>query len=592
MATLERRPVTVTQESFDALVAENVEEFDMDRQEAVADAVQQLKAQGVDLSLVDTSGNEGWAATRAQVQDIIKELLEIHDDSGPLKDVIITKLGALADLCMGGSGRDAAEARRNKNTAGVLGVRAVARFITPATDRDVLVCALRALKVVCSSSGSGGGGDGAPIARDVFHSGHMEQLVKFVDQFQTDRELVEAALVAVHTLCTKVENNKASFMRHGGGLQLIKALNNHSECHGIITADCAAMRAVTTGDDRRHDLSCAYDNIKQLVGLGAIATLVTTAQRFWPSAAQLQQQQDSADSIATSKTDVPAPQHSDQTEAADTADDGSETADDAAEVANAGGYSGRGGSVRIVTAVLLALRQLVANDEAVRALADANDGAGLALVLDALDQLSGLHNASACRATLGVVRNVCGNDKHKSALAHNRGLPLLLKAMELHKDSAPIQEHGTAALAQMCLRAPSNSERAIRDHSAAVLVAAAMRRHANCVPLQRQCCLFIRNVAARCPELRPVLLDEGFEDLLKTAGKHQGAVDEAYAALRDLGCQAQLVTFSADGATRVGIEAFGETKPQFNPTHSERVGLDAVIEENATAPAHSGFKMG
>ncbi|KAG5181729.1 armadillo-type protein [Tribonema minus] len=428
-----------------------------------------------------------------------------------------------------------------------------------ATDRDVLVCALRALKVVCSSSGSGGGGDGAPIARDVFHSGHMEQLVKVVDQFQTDRELVEAALVAVHTLCTKVENNKASFMRHGGGLQLIKALNNHSECHGIITADCAAMRAVTTGDDRRHDLSCAYDNIKQLV-------------------------------------DVAAPHHSDQTEAADTADDtaddSSETADEAAEVADTGGYRGSGGSVRIVTAVLLALRQLVANDEAVRALADANDGAGLALVLDALDQLSGLHNASACRAALGVVRNVCGNDKHKSALAHGRGLPLLLKAMELHKDSAPIQEHGIAALAQMCLRAPSNSERAIRHHSAAVLVAAAMRRHANCVPLQRQCCLFIRNVAARCPELRPVLLDEGFEDLLKTAGKHQGAVDEAYAALRDLGCQAQLVTFTADGATRVGIEAFGETKPQFNPTHSERVGLDAVIEENATAPAHSGFKMG
>jgi hypothetical protein len=49
-----------------------------------------------------------------------------------------------------------------------------------------------------------------------------------------------------------------------------------------------------------------------------------------------------------------------------------------------------------------------------------------------------------------------------------------------------------------------------------------------------------RNIAARCPEHRLALLDEGCEELLRTAGKHQGAVDEAYAALRDLQCEVEV----------------------------------------------------
>ena len=49
-----------------------------------------------------------------------------------------------------------------------------------------------------------------------------------------------------------------------------------------------------------------------------------------------------------------------------------------------------------------------------------------------------------------------------------------------------------------------------------------------------------RNVAARCPEHRLAILDEGAEDLLRAAGKHQGAVDEAYAALRDLQCEVEV----------------------------------------------------
>lgn len=52
-----------------------------------------------------------------------------------------------------------------------------------------------------------------------------------------------------------------------------------------------------------------------------------------------------------------------------------------------------------------------------------------------------------------------------------------------------------------------------------------------------QACLCIRNIAARGPDLRQTMLDEGCEAALRDAGKISGCVDEAYMALRDLRCE-------------------------------------------------------
>lgn len=49
------QPKQVTQETFDEVVRENMEEFEMDLHEAVQDAVDQFKTQGVDLSNLITS---------------------------------------------------------------------------------------------------------------------------------------------------------------------------------------------------------------------------------------------------------------------------------------------------------------------------------------------------------------------------------------------------------------------------------------------------------------------------------------------------------------------------------------------------------
>jgi len=49
------QPKQISQETFDAVVRENMEEFEMDLHEAVQDAIEQFKTQGVDMSNLITS---------------------------------------------------------------------------------------------------------------------------------------------------------------------------------------------------------------------------------------------------------------------------------------------------------------------------------------------------------------------------------------------------------------------------------------------------------------------------------------------------------------------------------------------------------
>jgi hypothetical protein len=48
----------ISQETFDDVVKENIEEFEMDKLEAIKDATEQFRKQGVDLSNIDLTGGE------------------------------------------------------------------------------------------------------------------------------------------------------------------------------------------------------------------------------------------------------------------------------------------------------------------------------------------------------------------------------------------------------------------------------------------------------------------------------------------------------------------------------------------------------
>ena len=69
----------ISQETFDECVQENMDEFDMERDEALKDARDQFERQGVDLSGVDLSGSserkEERDTLRAHVALLAKNVL-------------------------------------------------------------------------------------------------------------------------------------------------------------------------------------------------------------------------------------------------------------------------------------------------------------------------------------------------------------------------------------------------------------------------------------------------------------------------------------------------------------------------------------
>ena len=298
---------------------------------------------------------------------------------------------------------------------------------------------------------------------------------------------------------------------------------------------------------------------------------------------------------------------------------------------------------RLAAAVLTALRVLAVNDEIIQTMVALGM---LPIVTRALQlgehktTMSDSNNARKQRlaaASLGLLRNLCGNDEIKtnlclgssistissdsssSANTTSSVLPHVLAVMQAYPDTTTIQEHACGAFAAMALRRPANA-RAILDADGPRLVLLAMKRHTENVNVQRQGALAVRNIVSRLlrdlPEdspsaagndninggnderasIRDAFLELGAEDILRnTAGRHQGSVDEAYAALRDLGCTVSLVKFNAEdlqssssgGQHRSAVNRtmmFGEKhNTNFRPVYDESTeladGVDTAISQ-------------
>ena len=95
--------------------------------------------------------------------------------------------------------------------------------------------------------------------------------------------------------------------------------------------------------------------------------------------------------------------------------------------------------------------------------------------------------------------------------------------------------------------------------------------------------------SARNPEKRDALTELGVEKILKDAGHHQGCVDEAYAALRDLGFEASVTKYDADTGKVVKTQMFGDTKANFNKSVVASNEIGSRIDENAR-PANECVK--
>lgn len=235
----------------------------------------------------------------------------------------------------------------------------------------------------------------------------------------------------------------------------------------------------------------------------------------------------------------------------------------------------------LASAALSAARSLITTEESVKVMTQ--HGA-----MDLPKAILSYENATIelTRSVLGLMRNLCADDIRKDKLVADGTLELMIRALanEKYIVDSKIIEHGLACFAAMSLRSPSNSSRIVSFGSIEVIVNC-MRKFSDKTALQRQGCLLIRNIAARCPELRNILLDGGVENILRSAGRFQDCIDEAYGALRDLECEVQRVKVNADGTVQPLYEQFGSaSNSRFNPVFEESSIIHQRIQQEARAP--------
>jgi hypothetical protein len=198
-------------------------------------------------------------------------------------------------------------------------------------------------------------------------------------------------------------------------------------------------------------------------------------------------------------------------------------------------------------------------------------------------------SVSLAKSAIALMRNLCADDIRKDKMVSDGTMDILIAALNKEKYSCDhsLMEHGFACMAAMTLRSPSNSQRIIDTGVAIDMMVRNMRRHKDKQPLQRQCCLAVRNIAARSPDVRQILLDAGIEDVLREAGRLQAVVDEAYGALRDLNCEVHYVKVNEEGKLEPMYEQFGASKTgklNFNPSYGEADDLEQRVVDEARAP--------
>eukprot|EP01038_Epipyxis_sp_PR26KG_P005435 gene5435-7528_t len=517
----------IAQNTFDDVVQENIDEFEMEPSAALGDAIEQFTKQGIDLMNIDATGDiTGRNKMNQHIKDAIHIFQSVSSTIGndmsteaSLNSVneIVAIIKNMIDKSYSNSSRNLILLKESELANNIH------LMLVPTQNKDLLIKIMDFYKELCQTNID---------IRDAFEPGGSKRIVNILKSAsaEVNKPLIICGFQLARVVA-KTEYNKAILMREGLGEvicdllsqltenDLSEALGNHQRM--IFQESCKLIRGLCIHDDLRKDMSCAYDNGKFFIKKnGIVQALMKLSAAF---------------------REEPV----------------------------------------IASAALYAARNLITTEEAVQIM---SQHGAMELPRAILSYQSA--DINLVKSVIGLMRNLCADDVRKDKLVMDGTLQLLAFALSnpLVQNDVILVEHGLACLAAMSLRSPNNSEKIV-SYGAIEIIVNLMHKHKDAQALLRQGCLLIRNIAGRCPEFRSLLLDNGAESILRSAGLFPAVTDEAYAALRDLECEVQYVRVTEDGKIEPAFEQFGaKTKLNFNPIYDEDNDISQRIQEEAKPP--------
>uniref|UniRef100_A0A2K5LTL0 Armadillo repeat containing 6 n=1 Tax=Cercocebus atys TaxID=9531 RepID=A0A2K5LTL0_CERAT len=240
----------IAQETFDAAVRENIEEFAMGPEEAVKEAVEQFESQGVDLSnIVKTAPKVSADGPQEPTHDILQTLSDLQESvASSCPQEVSAHLTRFCDQCK----QDKA-CRFLAAQKGAYPIIFTAWKLATAGDQGLLLQSLNALSVLT---------DGQP---DLLDTQGLQLLVATLTQNADEADLTCSGIRCVRHACLKHEQNRQDLVKAGVLPLLTGAIAHHGHHADVVREACWALRVMTFDDDIRVPFGHAHNHAKMIV---------------------------------------------------------------------------------------------------------------------------------------------------------------------------------------------------------------------------------------------------------------------------------------------------------------------------------------
>merc|ERR1711871_285308 len=464
--------VMVSQETFDNAVKENMDDFEMEFDEALQEAIGQFTLQGVDLRNIrkdDPASRQNITAGVKAACETLRECV-LAVEAGELNeegirtipnDTKAKTLTGLADMLTEVNISD--EPRAAAGDEGAVGIcTAVLTWMT--RDKELVLATFETLTSLfkLDQNKEGAAGCCNPTSGTVIGA---------LSHHINDAEVQEGGMAAIKQACVKFEWMKNTFDESNVVDLLVTVLKAHGEHPKVARAACLVMRQLVLRDDHREQTDQCFDRARELNEKKALQEACTVLRRH---------QKD----------------------------------------------------LDIVPVVLSCLACCALNKDNVDALVrcEVRDIA-LDVFRENPDHTGLVKDACFLLGSISML------DEQKKLIGQGDGMALIISSMDRHRADTKVLAKALKAVAILTLRMPENATR-LAETGSMPLIMDLMRAHADKANLQASCLTLIRNVVARNQELVPGLKDEGVEELVRRASSMPGCNELAFAALRDLHCDA------------------------------------------------------
>ncbi|XP_034411038.1 armadillo repeat-containing protein 6 [Cyclopterus lumpus] len=433
----------ITQETFDAAVKENMEEFEMDSAEALREAVEQYESQGVNLRYIVkavpvVSFDDKQEEPTHEVLKALESLRTGKDSTG-LKDVTEDLKRFTVQCSLGFAQRYLAA---QKDAYPVI----LSYCKKSVEEQEAVLTALTALAVLT---------DGQP---DLMDAEGQKFLLDVLKKHKADSSVMRAAITTVRHCCLKHEQNRQSLVK-GGVLPLLTgAITQHSGCAELIKVASAALRVMTFDDDVRVTFGNSHEHAKIIVlEHNGLKVLVDAAKAHFDNTSVLSELCATLSRLAVRN-------------------------EFCQEICDLGGLklimtllADSYEKPELVRQVLSAIQAVAGNDDVKDAVVDSG---GVQLIVIAMNRH--MNNSSVCEhgcACLSVL--ALRKPANCKVIMENGGALAAVQAMKTHKDAVNVQKQACMVMRNLVGRM-SDLSKPILEMGAEALITEALKTHQDC----------------------------------------------------------------------------------------------------------------